>query len=173
MSIIAALALAAQAAPVPAASTDAELTDLFASICQRDEVPGGEFRSVAEEEIPVGLRHFYIGPHEGRYWRREGERPAFVVLTRGPGHWAGIEQYCTVAVQGVAFEDMVAAFAARLPGHNVSRDEQGGTTRVAYFANRGGSVDIRQMPGGWVSLVCGGMINRVAPICHLSSKGTQ
>src|SRR5688572_24253401 len=105
------LAAAALAAATPA---NADLTALYDSICDGRGDPSGEFRPVTEIEIPDDLRGLYIGPQEGRYWRRQGDRPALVVLTRGPGHWGGVEEFCIVAVQGADFDAAVATFARRL-----------------------------------------------------------
>ena len=182
MTLLAALFLAGQPAPAALAIVageptlgiaDAELVNLFARVCEGRSEPGAEFQAIPKRDLPAELRTMNLADRDGSFLRRGGSRPAFVVLTQGPGHWTGIEEICSVAVQGAEFDSIVAAFAARLPEHSTMRLEQWGTVSVSYFSSSRGSVGITQMPSGWVSLSCGGIINTVAPVCQLVSKGTE
>ena len=139
---------------------NAELVALFDSICDRGAEPGPEFRSVTLDEVPKDLPTPYIGPSTGLYWHRPGPIPAFVVLTKGPGHWGGgTEEDCVVAVHGVQFEAMVARLAKRMNDRSAFRKgkphtwDPGGTKNITLTDNRNDTaVVVTKRPGGWVSL---------------------
>jgi len=156
------LVAAAAATQLPA---DAELTGLYESACQKGEAPGPDFVPVSAGEIPDDIAHFYIGPQEGRYWRRAEPLPAFVAQTRGPGHWGGEEAYCTVAVRGAGFDTIAAYYVRRLEapyamrnGHLLT-ERLWGMTRAAINGRDGHHfVVVDQRPDHWVSLTTGGPV---------------
>jgi hypothetical protein len=144
---------------------NADLTALYDSVCDGRDEPGGEFRPVTSNEVPADLRDLYIGPGEGRYWRREGERPAFVVLTRGPGHWGGVEEFCIVGVHGATFDATLNTFSRRFHDRSMFRNnsvqtwERWGLVNVNVQDRRShAAVMITQRPNGWVSLFMGGQV---------------
>ena len=166
MPILFTTALAIIAAEPASSRANADLTALYDSICGGHEDPGGEFRSVMSSEIPHELIDLYVHPYEGRYWRRQGERPAFVVLTRGPGHWIGVEEYCIVGVQGATLEPVVDTFSRRMNDPTIFRNDEAvlswerpRTTGVTLLGNRT-MVGVSQHPDGWVSLITGGHVTR-------------
>jgi hypothetical protein len=164
MSLLVALLLAAQ--PAPATPANADLTALYDSVCTARGEPGADFRPVTSSEIPADLRDMYIGPQQGHYWRREGERPAFVILARGPGHWGGIEEYCVVGVQGATFEALVHSLSRRLNDHSIFRRDGTIETTEHWGRVNVGLEDrvhrthlmITQRPDRWVSLFTGGQV---------------
>ena len=162
----AAALLVLSAAPATASPANADLTALYDSVCDARQEPGSGFRPVTTGEIPDTMQDLYIGPHEGRYWRREGEHPALVVLMRGPGHWGGVEEYCVVAVQGASLHSAAATFARRWHDRSAfQRDgnlrtwQRWGTTAVTLSGNHHRSVVVMQHPGDWLSLLTGGGID--------------
>jgi hypothetical protein len=114
MTGVFAFLLAAATPAADARAAEAALVALHDSVCARQTDPGADFRPVARSDVPADAAGMYIGPSEGRRWRRAGPLPAFVALSRGPGHWGGVEEQCVVAVQGARFEPVTATFARRM-----------------------------------------------------------
>ncbi len=162
-----ATAPAVPASANPAVGANTELASLYESICEARGAPSGEFQEVTSNDIPADLRGMYIGPQEGRYWRRQGERPAFVVLTRGPGHWGGVEEYCIVGVQDAVFETVVRTYSRRMHDRSMYRRdgsvqswEHSGLLNVNLTDRRNRTLMmITQRPDGWVSLFTGGQVD--------------
>jgi len=116
--------------------------------------------------MPADLFVEYIGPSEDRYWHRAGPPSAYVLLSRGPGHWGGTAEYCVVGVQGARFDAIVRRYADRLgisgvfgPDGRPLTWQRGGLINSTLSGPRDqGSVVVTQRPDGWVSLLSGGMI---------------
>jgi hypothetical protein len=152
-------------APAPLASPDEELVALFDRICLGNEAPGTGFVEVGAEDVPEDAGGVYIGPHHGRYWRRQDPSPAFVALTEGPGHWGGREAYCGVGLTGPSFEAVALTFGGRigddtmrLPNGRLAIWKRGGTANVTVAASGSSySVLVTQRPDNWVSVVTGGV----------------
>ena len=166
MTPLAAFLLAAQPGP----GADMALIALYDSACVRRLAPGADFRSVGPEAMPNDLTHQYIGPQAGLYWRRELPTPAFVAWTRGPGHWGGTEEFCTVAIQGAHFPAIVAAFSSRTgdrtaygPFGSLAAWERGAENRAILVHQRDRSaVGVQQRPDNWVAVGIGGFVTETA-----------
>jgi len=167
MIALAAVLLAAAAPAADTRAADAALAALHESVCVRQRDPGADFRPVTGSDAPADVPGSYIGPAERRYWRRAGPLPAFVMLSRGPGHWGGIEEYCVVAVQGARFEPMVRTYARRLgiswifgADGRPRTWQRGGSINATLSGSHGrASIMVTQRPDGWVSLFSGGQVS--------------
>jgi len=159
--------LASGAAALP---QNAELASLYEATCLRHEPPGVAFQPVNADDIPGDVTHAYIGPQQGNYWRRPAPNAAFVAHTRGPGHWGGIEEYCTVGLAGANFESLATTFADQLGDRDASRGGRlqtqqlyGMTRIVIHGTDRVNFVVVTQRPNDWVSLMTGGNV-AAAPV---------
>lgn len=150
-SLIAAfLALAAAAQDVPR-SADAEILEIYNSVCVRGEEAPAAFRPVEWSAFPEALRLLNTYGHEGIFLLRDaGGRTVYIARTSGAGRdsLVAAEGRCGVAIRGANFNRLARALAQQLRVRPLEMNMLG--HKVVILASPQGALSVNEAEQGWI-----------------------
>lgn len=150
-SLIAAfLALAAAAQDAPP-SADAEILEIYNTVCVRGEEAPAGFRPIEWSAFPPALRLLNTYGHEGLFLLRDGGgRTVYVARTSGPGRdsIAAAEGRCGVAIRGANFDRLARALARQLRVRPLEMSMLG--HKVVILQSPQGALSVNEEEQGWI-----------------------
>lgn len=150
--ITAALALAAAAQEAPR-SADAEILQIYDSVCVRGGDAPAEFQPVEWNTFPAALRLMNTYGHGGTFLLRDaGGRTVYIARTSGAGRdrFVEAERRCGVAIRGANFDRLVRAVREQLRVRPLASMRIGGQQIVMFPSSPLGMLSISEADQGWI-----------------------